>query len=103
MMVWAVSLNSPRPDSTGTTISYSGFDQTITDVTSDGTGGSTIKRYGVLGHLVELHEHHSGDSTAITRYLYDANDNLKQITDAEENITRLTHDWLGNRLSVSRG
>ncbi len=92
-----------RPDGTGTSIAYTGLNQTITEVTSDGSGGSRTQKYDVFGRLTELQEHEDGAEDAITQYAYDANDNLSRITDAENNVTRMEHDFLDGRLSVARG
>ncbi|WP_447971726.1 RHS repeat-associated core domain-containing protein [Nitrospira sp. M1] len=92
-----------RPDDTSISVSYEGLSQTISEVTPDNSGGSKTKRSDVFGHLVELQEHHSGSSSAITRYQYDVVDNLKKITDAEGNITTMSHDWQGNRIGITRG
>lgn len=92
-----------RPDGTGTSIAYAGMEQTVSEVAPDGSGGSKTKKFDALGRLNELQEHDPGGDTAVTRYEYDANDNLSQITDAEENVTQMSHDWLGNRIAVDRG
>ena len=92
-----------RPDETSVSVTYEGLRQTISDETPDGTGGSKTKRFDVIGRLVELQEHGSDVSSAITLYQYDAVDNLEKIIDAEGNITRMSHDWKGNRIGINRG
>ena len=92
-----------RPVDMGISVTYTGLSQTISEETSDGTGGSKTMRYDVFGRMVELQEHNSGTPSAITRYRYDAVDNMVKITDAEGNITRMIHDWQGNRIAINRG
>lgn len=92
-----------RPDSTGTSIAYAGLEQTVSEVAPDESGGSKTKKYDAFGRLIELQEHEPGADTAVTRYEYDAHDNLSQITDAEEKVTQMSHNWLGHRVAVVRG
>jgi RHS repeat-associated protein len=94
-----------RPDAcgSGVSITYGGLEQTIAEATCDGSGGSRTKVFDAFGRLIELHEHDPAGPTAVTRYQYDANDNLAEIVDADGNITQLTHDWLGNRIAITRG
>ncbi len=92
-----------RPDTTGISITYSGLEKTLTEVTYDGSGSKTKQVFDVLDRLIEVHEYNPESSTAITRYKYDADDNLIQVTDAEGNVTFLGHDWVGNRTRIKRG
>jgi RHS repeat-associated protein len=92
-----------RPDGTGTSIAYAGLDQIVSEVAPDGSGSSKTKKFDAFGRLIELQEHEPGAAAAVTRYEYDANDNLSQITDAEGNVTQMSHNWLGNRVAVVRG
>lgn len=91
-----------RPDDSGISVAYAGLVKTISEVAPDNTGGAKTERSDVFGRLMELEEH-DGLTSAITRYQYDTVGNLKKITDAENNITTMDHDWQGNRTAIHRG
>ncbi|RWB97266.1 MAG: hypothetical protein EOQ56_23025 [Mesorhizobium sp.] len=92
-----------RPDGTGLSIEYVGRTETRCSVTSDGSGGCTRDVRDVFGRLVEVHELYQGQAPATTLYAYDARDGLQQVTDADGNVTKLSHDWAGHRLAIARG
>lgn len=97
-----------RPDDTGVAISYTGFTKTVEEITTDGSSGSKrLAVADVFGRLVELHEFYpessNGQAVAITKYAYDANDNLVHVVDADGNETAMVHDFTGNRESITRG
>jgi RHS repeat-associated protein len=91
-----------RPDATGQAVSHDGLEETHVEVTGDGTGSTTKLAYDTFGRLIEVHEYASETDVSITRYRYDGNDNLSQITDADGNVTRLAHDLVGNRIEIER-
>ncbi len=91
-----------RPDGAVVTIDYTGLDTTVTEQATDGSGGVTRQRNDVFGRLIEVTEG-LGTVDAVTHYYYDANDNLRQVNDADANATLLTHDWLDHRTSIQRG
>lgn len=92
-----------RPDATGVAIAYDGLGKTVRELTADGSGGSKKQIVDVFGRLVEVHELYPDTGPGITRYGYDAHDNLSAITDADGNFTTLTHDWARHRTSIRRG
>ncbi|MEM7133158.1 MAG: RHS repeat-associated core domain-containing protein [Chloroflexota bacterium] len=93
-----------RPDAgNGLSISYVGLQKTVHENAADGSGAIRVELYDAFGRLTELRESYPDTDDAITRYDYDANDNLSRIEDAEGNTTILTHDWVGNRTAISRG
>lgn len=91
-----------QPNNTGVSITYDGLNNERCELTNDNSGGCQLEGYDMLGRLLEVREQ-DGNQTAVTRYAYDGNDNLAQITDADGNITSLVHDWAGNRIEVRRG
>ena len=91
-----------RPDGNGIQITYAGLQMIVREATDDGSGGARQESRDVFGRLVELREFYP-DAVANTIYVYDANDNLQQITDADGNVTSLIHDWTDNRVSIARG
>ena len=91
-----------RPDGNGIQITYAGFQKIVREATGDGSGGARQESRDVFGRLVELREFYP-DAVANTTYVYDANDNLQQITDADGNVTSLIHDWTSNRVLIVRG
>ncbi len=81
-------------DSIGTTsISYSGWEKTVTD--PEGNQKTTIT--DGFNHLVEVEEQ-LGAQTLTTSYEYDALDRLKKLTDASGNVREFEHDSL-NRIT----
>lgn len=99
-----------RPDSTsassqsGVNISYAGM-TTTTDEFVGAAGGqaaSTITRNDAFGRLVEVQEKRTSSTWAKTSYAYDPNDNIKQITDPQNGITALTHDYASRRTVITR-
>jgi RHS repeat-associated protein len=91
-----------RPDGSGLTAAYAGLEQTIREATADGSGAATRYVYDVFGRLAEVHQElPSGDAT--TRYRYDARDNLREIVDADGNVTRIEHDWGDRRTAIAHG
>ncbi|MGH7339820.1 MAG: RHS repeat domain-containing protein, partial [Candidatus Rokuibacteriota bacterium] len=91
-----------RPDGGGMTVEYRGLETLLTERATDGSGGTTRQRTDVHGRLVEV-EDGVGTVGAITRYSFDANDNPKEVHDADGHSTFLSHDWVGNRTSITRG
>ena len=92
-----------RPDATGVAFTYDGLEKTIREVSGDGSGGRKKEVVDVFGRLVEVHELELNSGPAITRYRYDAQDNLSAITDADGNSITLTHDMAGHRTAIARG
>lgn len=74
---------------------YSGWVTTTTDPNGD------IKDYiqDAFGNLAQVVEHGAA-SNATTTYMYDAANNLANITDALGNVRTFTYDGLGDRLSA---
>lgn len=96
-------VNLERPDGTGTTVTYTGLTQVISEDTADGSGGSSTKVYDAFGRLTQVQEAATSSQPAVSNYLYDANDNIRQISDADGTVTVLEHDYLSNRIKISRG
>jgi RHS repeat-associated protein len=78
-----------------TTTTYDDWSATTTDAIGN------IKSYvkDASGNLVTVGER-NGTSTYITQYIYDGNNKLTKITDAEGNIRNFTYDLLGRRLTA---
>lgn len=92
-----------RPDGSGVEISYTGLSKTISEITSDGSGGSQTQVFDALGRMAELREHYPDLPDAVTQYAYDATDNISRITDADGQVTTMLHNWVGNRVAITRG
>gem|GEM_PF-2827531 len=97
-------VRSTRPDNpaNGVSYAYTGQSRTVQEETADDSGASRTEVYDAFGRLVELREYNPDAQTAITRYSYDANDNLARIVDADGNVTELEHNWIGNRIAITR-
>ena len=99
-------LNRPvratRPDGNGVSYAYTGQSRTVREETGDGSGGSRTEIFDAFGRLIELQEHVPGAPDAVTRYSYDANDNLARIVDADGNVTDFEHNQVGNRVTIAR-
>ncbi len=57
----------------------------------------------VLGQMVRVEELMSDLTWATTDYAYDGNENLETVVDADGIVTRLGHDFAGNRIWIQRG
>lgn len=96
-------VNFTQPDGLEMSISYDGLNRTAEQVTTDGSGATTLETMDVFGRLVEVQESNSETGAATTSYFYDLADRLSGIVDADGNRTDLVHDWAGNRIEVARG
>jgi RHS repeat-associated protein len=101
-----------RPDNTlaasrsGVDLTYDGVTTTATEIVGAAGGQAAITRRtdDGFGRMVTVEETRIAAplTWAVTRYAYDANDNIAQITDAESKVTTLAHDFAGRRLAISR-
>jgi RHS repeat-associated protein len=91
-----------RPDGSGLTIHYAGLRRTRCEAAADASGGCKQEVYDVFGRLSDIQELYPDRPPGLTRYQYDANDNLNHITNADGNVTILEHDWLSRRTKITR-
>lgn len=92
-----------RPDGTGVNYSYDGVTSTTSERTTDGSGGVTTRTVDGIGRLIRVEEQiDTTRATAITTYAYDANNNLREIIDADGNVTTMTHDIASTRTAITR-
>jgi len=73
---------------------------TDTTTVTDGLGHVTTYTYNAAGQLVQVVAPTFNGSSPTTKYQYDGNGNLLQVTDANGGIIAYTYDANGNRLSV---
>ena len=92
-----------RPDNTEVSLTYNGLDKILEEITKDGSGSTTKEFYDVFDRIVKVEEVNPESGDAITHYEYDDKDNLTKITDADGNLTKLVHDYVGNRIQIKRG
>ncbi len=101
-----------RPDGTRTNVSYGEVElysqvwaqsREVTEAASDGSEVHTSGIYDPYGRLIQVLEfsNRPRDDQAVTAYGYDDHDRLIEVDDAETS-TRLTADWLGNRVKIDR-
>lgn len=84
-----ISIKNPLGE---TTTNYDLWENTITDA----NGHRKELTYNARQNLQEVREF-NGSDTYLTRYYYDANQNLTRIVDAEDNMRDLTYDLLGRK------
>lgn len=94
-----------RPDGTGQGWTYNGRWTTREDLIAN--KGGIVSRTRTLtdawDRIIETDEQVTDNKWAITRYQYDGNDNVRHITNADNLVTEMDHDWLSQRLRVKRG
>ncbi len=67
----------------------------------DENGNEKMFRRDVYGRVVQIGENDgSGGGDALTTYMYDALDRLTFVIDADENVTSIEWDSLGNRVEI---
>ncbi len=94
-----------RPDGAGVEWSYDGLTATRREVGDSGPLAETRTTTDVFGRLVRVDEVLVAGTpgVATTLYQYDANDNVKQVTNPDLIITAMTHDLASRRTSITRG
>ncbi|MFH1505232.1 MAG: FG-GAP-like repeat-containing protein, partial [Candidatus Omnitrophota bacterium] len=85
-----------KPDNTNISNSYSGWTTTITDEDSH----RKIFEKDAYGRPAEVKEENKGQ-TYVTKYSYDALDNLIKIVDNNSNQTIFTYDSLSRRIAMN--
>jgi len=88
-------VQTTSPDLTYSTTSYNGWAITSMDENSN-TKDSYFDAYGQLTQVVE----HNGINSYNTYYSYDLLNNLIQVKDNQNNITTITYDILGRKVSM---
>ncbi len=83
------------PDGTDTSVSYSGWNQTITDANNH----NRLLKLDAFGRLVEAVEYDNG-TPFTTQYKYNALGELASVTDAAGNVTTITYDMLGRKTEM---
>jgi RHS repeat-associated protein len=98
-----------NPDGSFSTIEYD--DWTTVIINENGHKKSTLK--DAFGHVIEVNEFSGSDgrcalypaepykSYAATKYSYDNKGNLTEITDAQGNLTTISYDTLGRKISMN--
>jgi RHS repeat-associated protein len=84
-----------------TTTTYRG-DRTLVDPPTGGT--PTMEITDARGNVVELHQYLGASpsgTSQVTKYVYDAANRLKQVTDSSTNKWSYTYDLLGRQTSTS--
>ncbi|MBV7333132.1 hypothetical protein KFU94_33850 [Chloroflexi bacterium TSY] len=94
-------------DCTGVSTRYDGrLTETRERIFDANQGGqAAVKRQwtDAFGRLLQVDEHISNTNTARSYYLYDGNDNLRHIMDADGIVTEMEHNFVGERTRISRG
>ncbi len=101
-----------RPDTTvlanrsGIDMSYDGVTTTATEFVVSGAGQPAVTRTtnDSFGRLIKVEEKRVASplTWGLTQYAFDPNNNVKQITDAENKVTKLAHDFASRRIGISR-
>ncbi|MFC1807882.1 RHS repeat-associated core domain-containing protein [Candidatus Omnitrophota bacterium] len=94
--VISVTAQNDNGDPIQTTNSYYAWQLTNTDP----NGNSKETYYDAFKRLIQVREHNNFN-TYDTYYVYDALGNLKQVTDNQGNITTISYDSLGRKLSMT--
>ena len=89
------TLTVQAPDGAVTSTSYDDWTVTATDANTR----QTRRFQDAYGRLVKVEEVNGG-ATYTTTYAYDALNNLATVTDAQGNVTQITYDSLGRKLSM---
>ena len=97
-------IRAERPDKTGQQFTYNGRLKTRKDVVgaAGGVVSKTRTQEDAFGRLIQTQEY-LGVNWATTQYDYDANDNVRLITSADGIKTEMEHDWISQRVRVTRG
>lgn len=90
-----------RPDGNGVGSTYNGLTKTVIELAPDASAATTEYVYDPFDRLIQVRQH-SDSAASQTSYGYDSNDNLTLITNADNATTTLGHDWLNQRLNVTR-
>ncbi|MBV7339956.1 hypothetical protein KFU94_69460 [Chloroflexi bacterium TSY] len=75
----------------------------IFDVNEGGRAAVKRRWTDAFGRLIQVDEQLDDGSFATTTYLYDGNDNVGRITDADGMVTEMTHNFVSERIRISRG
>lgn len=75
----------------------------VNDTSAGGPSGETEVYTDIFGRMTSVRELLSGGDYAETFYEFDGNDNTSRITDADNIVTEMTHDWASRRTEVVRG
>ncbi len=67
----------------------------------DPNGQRTDYDYDAFGRLAQVTEYNVGGATYVTRYAYDRQGNLTQVTDAQGNVTAMSYNLLGWKTAMS--
>lgn len=91
-------------DQTGVDINYNGVSRTSTEVLDSQLGQAAKTRTTMddFGRIALTEEYTDSSTTVGTKYKYDGNDNVTEITDFEGHLTKLDHDFAGHRTKVTR-
>jgi len=87
-------------DGTSETTSYSGLRTTFIDKNSH----QKVQEKDAFGRMIKVEEYTGTNPYtlyATTQYSYDERDLLKQVTDAESNITIITYDGFGRKIEMT--
>ncbi len=92
---------------TGIDVTYAGLSRIVTErgLATDGDDsppGVKTATSDVFGRLVSVVENAGTSEAAETAYEYTASGQLRNVIDAEENVTELVHDWAGRRTKIKR-
>lgn len=77
--------------------------KTVEEHVGNGPLGITETHTDLFGRMVVVRELVDGANYAETRYQYDGNNNAVKITDADDIVTLMEHDWLSRRTKIIRG
>lgn len=96
--------NATPANQSGLNVSYNGLSTTNLEIVQagDGKAASTTVQRDVFGRTAEVYESLGSGAPARTLYVYDAADNVSQVTDPEGVVTSMTHDLAGHRTAITR-
>lgn len=110
------------PDGTGVATIFGGDTTVVMELVPDGGGGGTCANPATTANephatrtitkdvhdRVETVTEATSGTDALTTYVYDAGGNVARITREDDTeaggdiVTEMTHDWVGNRLTITR-
>ena len=88
-------------------MAYDGASSTTTEIlrAADGVPAVKLSTVDAFGRLSTVSEQRTAGATptwSVTTLTYDGNDNVATITDPENLVTTMLHDWAGRRLQIGR-